>query len=370
MEQQQPAYVPEENPRVYTMLSNVSPTTNNEIPYEQQIVYYNPPVNYQTFNNAQSYPYPQQLLNGQIVNQFSSNNLAAKQHQQQPQQHTGSSINMTNAQIQQSMMHSNMNQQQIALSYQPPVNLMAPPPHSSMINPTGSSTPISATTKRGRNDTSGVSESNVQLRPQYSQPTRIFNSNNTPNKRLRGANQQRNQVPTTNQFGQNIPIHFQQNVAETRVPGGTTGNEHVVSNAACRFAASRYPFAPFSVIFTQEVREKIVVDDLIKHASDKWNFELKTIAYRKGRSENNEHRILIFVENSESFVFLHNHSNWPETLADYQFTIKSPSIPPQLALVIPSVSLEIDWDEFVQELKEMYPDIANIIRLKNKAQQP
>ena len=48
----------------------------------------------------------------------------------------------------------------------------------------------------------------------------------------------------------------------------------------------------------------------------------------------------------------------------------SPSIPPQLALVIPSVSLQIDWNEFVQEVKEKYPDIANVILLKNKAQQP
>ena len=32
--------------------------------------------------------------------------------------------------------------------------------------------------------------------------------------------------------------------------------------------------------------------------------------------------------------------------------------------------MQIDWDDFVQELKEKYSDIVNIIRLKNKAQQP
>ena len=369
MEQQQPGYAPEENPRTYTMLTNVLPTTgiNNEIPHEQQIVYYNPPVNYQKMNNTQSYLYPQQVPNGQIINPLSSNYLSAQYNQQQ---HALSTINMANAHTQQPAMHSNMNQQQITFpSYQPSVNVIAPPLASSMINPTGSSTPILATTKRGRNDTSGYSESNVQVRPQYSQPTRVFNSSNTPNKRLRGV-AHRNEFLETNQSGQNRPMQPQQNVMETRVPAGANVDEQVVSNAACRFATSRYPFAPFSVIFSQKVREKTVVEDLITHASDHWKFELKTAAYRKGSSENNEYRILIFVENSESFVFLHDQSNWPNTLADCQYTIRSPSIPPQLALVIPSVSLQIDWDEFVQEVEEKYPDIANVIRLKNKAQQP
>ena len=355
-------YALEENPRAYTMLTNVLPTTciNNEIPHEQQIVYYNPPVNYQTINNPQSYLYPQHVPNGQIVNPLSSNYLST---QHNPQQHSLSTINMANAHTQQSAMHSNRNQQQItSSSYQPSVNVIAPPPASSMINPRGSSTPILATTKIGRNDTSGFSEPNVQVRPQYSQPTRVFNSSNTPNKRLRRVTH-RNEILETNQSGQNRAIQPQQNVMETRVPAGVNDDEQVISNAACRFATSRYPFAPFSVIFSIAVREKTVVEDLIKHASDHWKFELKTVAYRKGSSENNEYRILIFVENSDSFVFLHDQGNWPNTLADCQYIIRSPSIPPQLALVIPSVSLQIYWNEFVQEVKEKYPDMANVIHL-------
>ena len=368
MEQQQPVCVPEENPRIYRMLTNEPPTANNGISHEQQIVYYNPLVNHQTTNNPQSYLYPQHVPNGQIVNQFSSNNSAAHRHQQQ---YSSSWINMAAADMQQATMHFNMNQQRIPLpAYQPSVNVMAPPLPSSMINLTGSSTPISATTRRGRNDTSDVSESNVQIRPQYSQPTRVFSSSNMLNKRPRIVNQQRNEVLAANQAGHNIPMQRQQNVTEIRTSAGVTNNDQVVSNAACRFATSRYPFSPFSVIFSQEVRERTVVDDLIRYAADNWNFELKAVAYRRGRSENNEYRILIFVENSDSFVFLHDQKNWPNTLADRQFTIKRPSIPPQLALVIPFVSLQIDWDDFVQEMKEKYPDIANIIRLKNKAQQP
>ena len=90
------------------MLTNALPTTciNNEIPHEQQIVYYNLPVNYQTMNNPQSYLSPQHVPNGQIVNPLSSNYLSAQYNQQQ---HSLSTINMANTHTQQSAMYSNMN---------------------------------------------------------------------------------------------------------------------------------------------------------------------------------------------------------------------------------------------------------------------
>jgi predicted helicase len=34
------------------------------------------------------------------------------------------------------------------------------------------------------------------------------------------------------------------------------------------------------------------------------------------------------------------------------------------------VPLNIDWDEFVEELKARHQDIAEVIRLRNKAQEP
>ena len=128
----------------------------------------------------------------------------------------------------------------------------------------------------------------------------------------------------TNSAGQNIPIQDQQNLTETRVPEGTTNNDQIVSNTACRFATSRSSFAPFTVIFSPEVSEKIVVEDLIRYAADNWNFELKTVAYRRGRSENYVHRILIFVANSKSFVFLLDQRNRPNTLADPPIHTKTP----------------------------------------------
>ena len=82
------------------------------------------------------------------------------------------------------------------------------------------------------------------------------------------------------------------------------------------------------------------------------HFELKTITFRRGRPNTDECRVRIFVENSESFAFLYDGNNWPRTLAKCEFTTSIPSIPPQLAVVIPSVLDYVDREEFVIELKE------------------
>ena len=326
MDNQQPVSSVNESSRVYTVLTDIPLATNGEILHEQQIVYYNPPANGQTINNHQGYLYPYQLLNNQIVNQYTGVGLTTQQQHQHQQPHTTPLISMSNTPIQPTMIHSNMNQQQAVVAlHHPSVNITAPS-YPSMTNPYGSSTPMSAPSKRGRNDTSGLSETNVQLRPEYPQTSRNFYTSNTNSKRPRTTNQQTNERIFFNQQRQNQPVQPNQNANE---------NCQLPSVAACRYAASRYPFSPFSVIFTQEVREKIVVDDLINHALTKSNFELKTIAYRRGKSENNEHRILIFVENAESFAFLYDNENWPALLSGCQFIIKKPSIPPQLSLVIP-----------------------------------
>ena len=90
--------------------------------------------------------------------------------------------------------------------------------------------------------------------------------------------------------------------------------------AACRFAASRFPFSPFSVIFTNEVRDKVVMDSLITHARNNHNFELKMVAHRRGRSDTSDCRILISVGNGESFAFLYDGNNWPTALAGCNFS--------------------------------------------------
>ena len=83
MNQQQHDHAHDENVYTDPMLINIPPIINNEMSREQQIVYCNPPANYQTLNHPQGYLYPQQVSNGQIVNQFSPANLTAQHHQQQ-----------------------------------------------------------------------------------------------------------------------------------------------------------------------------------------------------------------------------------------------------------------------------------------------
>jgi len=104
VEQLQPVYLPGEEPRVYAVMNDVPLTTNNGVSQEQQIVYYNTPVNYQNMNNPQPQVYPQQLVNNPIVYQRSSANLLAQQHQQQ----ISSSSYIPSHLEQHSMKHSNM----------------------------------------------------------------------------------------------------------------------------------------------------------------------------------------------------------------------------------------------------------------------
>lgn len=361
IEQPHPVYWPDgdNNARSYTMMNNVPINTHAGASQEQQIVYYNTPVNYAPFNYPQSYAYPQQWTNGLNRNQCPTISLPAQQYQQQ-------SIpvysNIPSSLAIPPLMHTNASQAQVS-SYQVTSNSIAQP-FSTMINTAVSSTPISSQTKRGRNDTSGISESNIQLRPKTSHTTDTISSNKTPYKRHRTTNQQ----DEATSIELNGKVLLNRDNHDNR--GASNSDQLQPSTAACRFATSRFPFAPFTVIFTQEVHEKKVLDDLITHARNNCNFELKTVAYRRGRTVDNEYRVLIFVENSESFVFLYNTDNWPTSLASNQFTFKTPSIPPQLALVLPVVSLQTDWDEFVKELKDIFPSLVNVIRLKNKMQQP
>ncbi|CAF4534560.1 unnamed protein product, partial [Rotaria magnacalcarata] len=184
-EQQKIVYMAPENQYPITTSNNTICTNNHDISKEQQIVYGTAPVIYQPYNIPQSYICAQPTPNGQIVDQYSSDNMVT-QHQLYQQQQVPSTINVPSAYVQQAMLHSNMypqqailhsntnQQQELVSSYHPAVNNNALC-SSSMTSDAVSSTPISATTKRGRNDTSGVSESNVQERPQYYQTTRIFN---------------------------------------------------------------------------------------------------------------------------------------------------------------------------------------------------
>ena len=335
--------------------------------HEQQVVYYTAPMSYEpAISNQQTLVYAQHIPSGQMINQHTAMGTSVQPNQLHAMHYT----NLLPQRGPESNMHTNtLEQQAYPASHQTWMNAPRPAQQSStMKNQT--STPISAQNKRGRNDTSGLSETNVQLRPQQDQMPRGTYTSNTPNKRIRGFNQQKHnekQSEANRQDGTEQGDHgYTAEKAETEMK--YEGQQP--SEAARRYATSRFPFSPFSVTFAKEAKEKTMIEELTKHATSKFGFDLKIVAYRRGRSDGNEHRILIFVENSQSFAFLYEQTNWPPMLAENAYTMKSPSIPPQLALVLPYVALQTDWEEFVQELKENYTGVAEVIRLKNKAQQP
>ncbi|CAF1236078.1 unnamed protein product, partial [Rotaria magnacalcarata] len=90
--------------------------------------------------------------------------------------------------------------------------------------------------------------------------------------------------------------------------------------------------------------------------------------YRRTQTNNtvDEYDVLVFVENTQSFAFLREVGNWPAQLVGKEYSRKMPSIPPQLSGVIQNVAFNVDWDEFVQDLKRQYPQIVNVIQLKNR----
>ena len=207
-------------------------------------------------------------------------------------------------------------------------------------------------------DTSLVQQQMAQHIPQR-HDTR---SNDTP-KKLKAS--------TTNGHMQNSASHSpkstRQNPPSNGIPSQKNGQRVEISAAACRFASTRYPFSPFTISFKTTVKDKTVIDELVEIAK-KEDTSLRIVAYRH-KQVAGDYCILVFVENIESFCFLTNDASWPAHLCRETFTVKKPSTPPQLCAVLPNVALNIDWEEFIQDTKEQYPTVSEVIRLKNRYQQ-
>ena len=340
----------QDNGQRYTTTNSIPLRTSSEMSHEQLLAYYNATA------HLINYSYGQPVVNGQ---QWGNGNSGQHPLYVRPLM----AQNQQRVSFQAPQYFTSKEKQQASpITFHPSIRIPTAIPNV-MTNPTSTSTP----TKRGHGDVSSNSES-LTYSHQQQHRTRVFNSNNTPMKRLRANPQQGNAAPT--QTTQNLLGQWKQSGAAAAGSNNRYNQQQPFSVAAQRFATSRYPFSPFSIIFQQEVRDKTVVDDLITHALKAFSFELKTVAYRRARAENNECRVLVFVENTESFSFLYDKSHWPPTLAERTYTTKTLSIPPQLSLVLPSVSLQIEWEEFVEGIKEKYVDIVNVIRFKNKAQIP
>ncbi|CAF4021462.1 unnamed protein product [Rotaria magnacalcarata] len=85
------------------------------------------------------------------------------------------------------------------------------------------------------------------------------------------------------------------------------------------------------------------------------------------KCNNNDIDFLLYLKNSTSFALLYDKLNWPLTIAGKEFTFPSwPSIPPQLSVIIKNVNINIEFEEFSNEVKALVHDVINVVRMKNK----
>jgi hypothetical protein len=144
-----------------------------------------------------------------------------------------------------------------------------------------------------------------------------------------------------------------------------------VTMQAQRYAVTRFPFSPFVIHFKDDVRDKLVVEHLVNHSKERLDFVLQIIGYRRSQVNciRGEYDVLVFVETTDAFEFLFDDVHWPPQLVGKDFTVKKPSIPPQLSAVIQNVALDTDWDDFTADLQSNHPEIVKVVRLKNRMQQ-
>ncbi|CAF3872971.1 unnamed protein product, partial [Rotaria sp. Silwood1] len=146
--------------------------------------------------------------------------------------------------------------------------------------------------------------------------------------------------------------------------------QHLITSASTRYALTRFPFPPHVVRFNVN---KIVISKfkevIIHHFQSNYdiNIEIANCRISSLKCSNNEIDVLLFVKDPTSFAFLLDHTKWPERICDEKFKFPSvPSIPPQLSLIIKNVDLKLNFDDFSNEIKNLYPDVRNVIRMKNK----
>ncbi|CAF4150733.1 unnamed protein product, partial [Rotaria magnacalcarata] len=85
------------------------------------------------------------------------------------------------------------------------------------------------------------------------------------------------------------------------------------------------------------------------------------------KCNNNDIDFLLYLKNSTSFALLYDKLNWPLTIAGKEFTFPSwPSIPPQLSVIIKNVNINIEFEEFSNEVKALVHDVINVVRMNNK----
>ncbi|CAF4085588.1 unnamed protein product, partial [Rotaria magnacalcarata] len=143
-----------------------------------------------------------------------------------------------------------------------------------------------------------------------------------------------------------------------------------LTTAATRYATSRFPFQPFIVRFdTEQVNLNQFKESIVNHFKSSHQAEVEILNCRtsKVKCNNNDIDFLLYLKNSTSFALLYDKLNWPLTIAGKEFTFPSwPSIPPQLSVIIKNVNINIEFEEFSNEVKALVHDVINVVRMNNK----
>ncbi|CAF4457448.1 unnamed protein product, partial [Rotaria socialis] len=142
-----------------------------------------------------------------------------------------------------------------------------------------------------------------------------------------------------------------------------------ITTESTRYAQTRFPFPPFIIRFNVgRITSNQIKEGLTSHCNKNFQMEINILNCRlSSRSSNNEYDFLLFLKDASSFSFLLDTNHWPNTFGNTNYTFPySPSIPPQLSLIIKNVDLRLDFKDFSNEIKTNYPQVKNVIRLKNK----
>ncbi|CAF1291804.1 unnamed protein product [Adineta steineri] len=271
-------------------------------------------------------------------------------------------------------------------STQVPFQYSIPPPTRNNLKPVIS--PVNSPARRPHPPSeNGLSDlDDFELDPNTK--TACNNRKKTKNNNINNVNYQHgNKSPVTSSADQ-ILLNLQNTTVTTRTtsaanpapsmslhnqePNINSSNIIMITNEAKSFAQSRYPFPPFILRFTTTlINEQKIADELCKFFKDKKQLELELIGYRKSSTKcsSNECDLLLFVKNSRSFSMLFDKNNWPQSILGLTFTQPTtPSIPPQLSLILKNVNLSINFTEFTNEIKSTYQNVHNVIRMKNMNQ--
>ncbi|CAF4941143.1 unnamed protein product, partial [Rotaria socialis] len=135
-----------------------------------------------------------------------------------------------------------------------------------------------------------------------------------------------------------------------------------ITTESTRYAQTRFPFPPFIIRFNVgRITSNQIKEGLTSHCNKNFQMEINILNCRlSSRSSNNEYDFLLFLKDASSFSFLLDTNHWPNTFGNTNYTFPySPSIPPQLSLIIKNVDLRLDFKDFSNEIKTNYPQVKN-----------